>query len=148
MVKRKSFNIQRQRKELEMGSFIITRRLDLDPALFDAAQVTYVLLLLVFSFTVGCSVREFVRNGGRVQFSICFALMALLVTGLFLTLQNVFRVPELQFLPDLTFIMMLFSAGFYLKEGLAFIAPYVSTPAPQPIEVRIAARLDERLKRR
>lgn len=131
-----------------MGSFIITRRLDLDPSLFDTAQVTYVLMLLIFSFTVGCSVREFVKNGGRMQFSICFALMAFFVTGLFVALQNMLRVPDLQFLPDLTFIMMLFSAGFFLREGLAFIEPFFITPAPRPIEARIAARLDERLKRR
>lgn len=131
-----------------MGSFIISRRLDLDPALFDTVQVAYVLALLVFSFTVGVSIREFVKNGGRMQFSICAGLLASLLVGAFLVIQNALRVPELEFLPDLTFIMLNFSAGFFLREGLAFIEPFFSQPAPTPSEIRITARVDERLKRR
>lgn len=131
-----------------MGSFIISRRLDLDPALFDTVQVAYVLALLVFSFTVGVSIREFVKNGGRMQFSICAGLLASLLVGAFLVIQNALRVPELEFLPDLTFIMLNFSAGFFLREGLAFIEPFFSQPAPTPSEIRITARIDERLKRR
>lgn len=131
-----------------MGSFLITRRLDIDPAFFDLAQVYYVLMLLICSFSVGVNIREFFKNGGKLQFSICFGVMALSLVGAFLAVQHAFRVPELQFLPDLTFIMMVFSAGFYLREGLAFIAPYVSTPAPTPVEIRISTRLDERLKQR
>ncbi|MBP7864096.1 hypothetical protein KA183_20590 [bacterium] len=131
-----------------MGSFLITRRLDIDPAFFDAAQMYYVLMLLICSFAVGVNIREFFKNGGRLQFSICFGVMAFCVVGAFLVVQDAFHVPELQFLPDLTFIMMVFSAGFFLREGLAFIAPYVSTPAPTPVEIRISTHLDERLKRR
>lgn len=131
-----------------MGSFIIARRLDLDPALFDTVQVAYVLALLVFSFTVGVSIREFVKNGGRTQFSICAGVLASFLVGAFLVIQNALRVPELEFLPDLTFIMLNFSAGFFLREGLAFIEPCFRQPAPTPSEIRITARVDERLKRR
>ena len=131
-----------------MGSFIITHRLDLDSAFFDAVQVAYVLALLVFSFTVGVSIREFVKNGGRTQFSICAGVLASFLVGAFLVIQNALRMPELEFLPDLTFIMLNFSAGFFLREGLAFIEPFFSQPAPTPVEIRITARVDERLKRR
>ncbi len=131
-----------------MGSFLITRRLDIDPAFFDFAQVSFVLGLLISSFTIGVSAREFFKSGTRVQFAICFGVLASLIVGVFLAVQYTFRVPELQFLPDLTFIMMVFSAGFYLREFVAFIAPYVSTPAPTPVEIRISTRVDERLKRR
>jgi hypothetical protein len=131
-----------------MGSFLITRRLDIDPAFFDFAQMYYDLMLLICGFSIGVNLREFFKNGGKLQFSICFGAMAICVVGAFLVVQHALRVPELQFLPDLTFIMMVFSAGFYLREGLAFIAPYVSTPAPTPVEIRISTRVDERLKRR
>lgn len=131
-----------------MGSFLITRRLDIDPALFDFAQVSYVLALLVFSFTVGVSAREFCKTGTRMQFAICIGVLASALVGFFLAIQSAFRVPELQFLPDLTFIMMVFSTGFFLREFAAFVEPYVTTQVERPVAIRIETRDSERHNRR
>lgn len=124
-----------------MGSFIITKRLGIDPSMFDAAQIAYVLLLLLTFAAAG----EFARRaagGNKYGFRVSIGLATFFSVAVCLYIGSKFRVPSFEYLPDLVFSMLSFTLGFHLYGTLDKIGFFAGEPELTPAEIRVKNRLD------
>lgn len=129
-----------------MGSFIITKRLAIGPGMFDATQISYVLVLLVVFGASGYFANR-ASWGSKYHFRICLGLATFATTAVCLYIGYKFRVPGGDFLPDLVFAMLSFSLGYHLPASLEFIGVFDKEPELSPVQVRVTRRLDALMAR-
>lgn len=124
-----------------MGSFIITRRLGIDPSAFDATQIAYVFLLLAAFVAAGELARR-AAGGNKYGFRVSLSLVTIVSVAVCLYVGYKFRVPQGEFLPDLVFSMLSFSLGYHLRGTLDKIEFFARETGLTPAQVRVKNRLD------
>ncbi len=129
-----------------MGSFIITRRLGIDPAYFDLAQIAFVMALLLLFTGIGMLARR-ITSSDRDDFMLSFSAVASIAAVLGMYIGVKLRIPSLIPIPDLLFAMLSFSLGFFVRDALNFIGFFDKEPEPTPAEVRVTAKLDALMAR-